>query len=95
MYCFPFSVAPNITLFDVPQLVGSGMNATLLCVASGIPQPRITWQRDGMTLARVHQVTNSMFVIRNVGEADSGFYTCVAANVAGMSSKRGNLTIQG
>lgn len=95
MYCFPFSVAPNITLFDVPKLVGSGMNATLLCVASGIPQSRVKWQRDGMILARVHQVTNSMFVIRNVGEADSGFYTCVAANAAGMSSKRGNLTMQG
>ena len=35
------------------------------------------------------------FVITNVGKADSGVYTCVASNAAGMSSKHANLTVQG
>ena len=46
-------------------------------------------------LSRVRHVTSSMFVIINVGEADSGMYSCVASNAAGISLKHANLTVQG
>jgi len=89
-------VTPNITSFDVPQLVISGINATLTCEVGGIPQPRVTWERDGIILLEPHvrQVESGKFVITNVGKADSGVYTCVASNAAGMSSKHANLTVQ-
>ena len=96
IYCKLFSslltiVAPNITSFLVPRLAQLGMNATLTCAVSGIPQPGITWYRDSVSLS----VTSNVFVIDNVTEADGGVYTCIASNAAGMKSQRGNLTVQG
>lgn len=82
-------------MFDLPQLVKSEINVTLICMASGIPQPRIMWQRNGDILSRAFDVRSSILVISNVDDADSGLYTCVASNDAGISSKHGNLTVQG
>lgn len=95
IFLFLLSVAPNITLFNVPRLIGSGMNATLLCAATGIPQPTVTWQRKDAMLSRVQHVANSTFVIVDVVQANSGMYSCVAFNAAGVSSKHANLTVQG
>ena len=92
---FLLSVAPNITLFNVPRLIGSGMNATLLCAATGIPEPTVTWQRKDAMLSRVQHVANSTFVIVDVVQANGGMYSCVAFNAAGVSSKHANLTVQG
>ena len=84
-------VAPTITSFVVPRLVRLGMNATLTCAVSGIPQPGITWYRDSVLLS----VTSSVFVVDHVNEADGGVYTCITSNAAGRNSKHGNLTVQG
>lgn len=91
MISFLFAVAPNITLFHVPRLVGLGVSATLTCSVSGIPQPSITWYRNGVLLS----ARSSVFVIGSVREADGGVYTCGASNAAGRKSKHGNLTVQG
>lgn len=71
------------------------MNATLLCAATGIPQPTVTWQRKDAMLSRVQHVANSTFVIVDVVQANGGMYFCVAFNAAGVSSKHANLTVQG
>lgn len=84
-------VAPDITSFLVPRLVQLGMNATLTCAVSGIPQPRIKWYRNSALLS----VTSSVFVIDHVSEADGGVYTCIAFNAAGRKSNHGNLIVQG
>ena len=77
-------------------MIGSGMNATLLCAAMGVPQPRVTWRSKGEMLTRVQHATNiATFVIINVAQANSGMYTCFASNAAGISSKHANLTVQG
>lgn len=89
--CLLSVVAPDITSFFVPRLVQLGMNATLTCAVSGIPQPGITWYRDSVLLS----VTSSVFVIDHVSVADGGVYTCIASNAAGRMSKHGNLTVQG
>ena len=75
----------------MPRLAQLGMNATLTCTVSGIPQPGITWYRDSVLLS----VTSNVFVIDHVSEADGGVYTCIASNAAGRKSKNGNLTVQG
>ncbi|KAK2567085.1 Hemicentin-1 [Acropora cervicornis] len=87
-------VAPIITTFYVPQFVHLEANATLVCEVSGIPQPSVTWYRNVNFQSRAHHVTSGTFVIRNVGEADSGLHTCVASNAAGIVSRGNNLTVQ-
>ncbi|XP_015754539.1 PREDICTED: Down syndrome cell adhesion molecule-like [Acropora digitifera] len=87
-------VAPIITTFYVPQFVHLEANATLVCEVSGIPQPSVTWYRNVNFQSRAHHVTSGTYVIRNVGEADSGLHTCVASNAAGIVSRGNNLTVQ-
>jgi hemicentin len=66
---------------------------TLECEASGIPEPTITWVREG---ARVSYLGNPNLRELNGGRKlqvvnaqlqDIGGYTCVASNVAGNASK--------
>ncbi|XP_078361310.1 contactin-4-like [Oculina patagonica] len=83
-------VAPNITSFNVPRLVQLGSSTTLTCAVSGIPQPSITWYKNGVLLSG----TSSLFEIGSVRKADGGVYTCVASNAAGRKSQHGNLTVQ-
>ena len=66
-----------------------------MCEVSGIPQPSVTWYRNVNFQSRAHHVTSGTYVIRNVGEADSGLHTCVASNAAGIVSRGNNLTVQG
>lgn len=79
----------------MPQFVHLEANATLVCEVSGIPQPSVTWYRNGTFQSRAHHVTSGTYVISNVGEADTGLYTCVASNAAGIVSRGNNLTVQG
>ena len=71
----------------------------LTCVATGIPEPSISWMRgqqqlsshDGIILAR----NNTSLTLISVTTGDTGLYTCVAANIAGTSTEELSLTVTG
>ena len=52
-------------------------NTSLTCEAKGIPEPNITWFKDGELLMGERSRT---LVIREVDIADRGLYMCVAKN---------------
>lgn len=87
-------VSPNITSFHIPQFVHFGANATLVCDVSGIPQPTVTWYRNDIVQSHVRHVSSGVFFISSVVESDTGLYTCVALNAAGILSRQNNLTVQ-
>ena len=63
-----------------------GGNVTLTCLASGDPQPVISWKRQGAQLpvGRSH-VSKEALIIKGLKLEDAGNYTCVATS-AGVSS---------
>ncbi|MBN3299192.1 BOC protein, partial [Amia calva] len=66
-------------------IVTKGQRLVLECVASGIPPPQVTWEKDGVGL---RPRNNTRFLLSNLlidaaGEGDSGTYVCQADNGVG------------
>ncbi|KAG8556198.1 hypothetical protein GDO81_017962 [Engystomops pustulosus] len=90
-------VPPSIK--DGPVLVTTFKNssATLECIATGIPLPRISWRKDGSILYE----NSERYFISGSGSlsfpltdiTDSGIYICLATNAAGSSQKKTELMV--
>ncbi|XP_040264776.1 hemicentin-1 isoform X1 [Bufo bufo] len=90
-------VPPSIK--DGPALITTFRNepATLDCVATGIPSPRISWRKDGTILhenSERYNISGSgslYFPLTDI--TDSGHYVCLATNVAGSSQRKTELLV--
>ncbi|KAK7094973.1 hypothetical protein V1264_006443 [Littorina saxatilis] len=86
-------------LLDPEPRIIKGQTATLDCPVYGIPFPNITWLRDGLDLRRS---TDRRFRVLEGGlqlhilsaiEEDSGRYSCVAENPAGVDKAYFNFKV--
>ena len=68
----------------------------LLCIATGKPDPQITWLFNSgpLDLSRFTITANSL-QLAALQVSDEGKYTCVATNTAGNDSIMANLVVQG
>ncbi|XP_037691499.1 brother of CDO isoform X2 [Choloepus didactylus] len=66
-------------------IVTKGQSLILECVASGIPPPRVTWAKDGPSIAGYNKTRFllSNLLIDTASEEDSGTYRCMADNGVG------------
>lgn len=66
-------------------IVTKGQSLILECVASGIPPPRVTWAKDGSSIAAYNKTRFllSNLLIDTTSEEDSGTYRCMANNGVG------------
>ncbi|XP_047731476.1 brother of CDO isoform X3 [Prionailurus viverrinus] len=66
-------------------IVTKGQSLILECVASGIPPPRVTWAKDGSSVAGYNKTRFllSNLLIDATSEEDSGTYHCMADNGVG------------
>ena len=85
---------------DVARVVERGDWVTMVCNATGDPEPAYSWTKDSITLTSSdHHVdlldNGRKVVIRNVTTRDDGVYQCVAFNIQGNVSTTGNLTVHG
>ncbi|KAI5135025.1 Brother Of Cdo [Manis pentadactyla] len=66
-------------------IVTKGQSLILECVASGIPPPRVTWAKDGSSVAAYNKTRFllSNLLIDTTSEEDSGTYRCMADNGVG------------
>lgn len=86
---------------------GTGETATLLCKATGVPDPVIVWYFNDTKISMAYSskyivsspialnYTLSTLIIFNVTSLDMGTYRCVATNIAGIVSSSGEITING
>ncbi|OPJ77524.1 hemicentin-1 isoform B [Patagioenas fasciata monilis] len=78
-------------------VVTQGNAVSLECKAQGIPEPGITWMKDGRTLVGGGDVAilhdGHLLQLQNAQVSDTGRYVCVAANVAGLSDRKYDLNV--
>uniref|UniRef100_A0A8C1LEB7 Hemicentin 2 n=1 Tax=Cyprinus carpio TaxID=7962 RepID=A0A8C1LEB7_CYPCA len=84
---------------SVPREVHTTQHSvvTLECKATGIPQPQISWLRDGHPLLlspRVHLLSADTILRSVLHLSDSGIYTCVARSRAGSAELNFDLHVQ-
>ncbi|KAI8495110.1 hypothetical protein Bbelb_270960 [Branchiostoma belcheri] len=84
------SVSTEVT--DDPHNITQSLNqsAMFTCAGRGEPMPNVTWRHDGGTVPtgavlttienHIQHTFNSSLTFNNVQRADSGEYTCTAAN---------------
>ncbi|KAG8175378.1 hypothetical protein JTE90_005113 [Oedothorax gibbosus] len=92
-----------------PVLLEGPRNATVLsgssvlfrCLASGDPEPAVSWQKNGRSLhhaghANYRVLESGDLKLDNVGPADDGLYHCIARNEKGMDySQHARLRVEG
>uniref|UniRef100_A0A3B4GS60 protein-tyrosine-phosphatase n=1 Tax=Pundamilia nyererei TaxID=303518 RepID=A0A3B4GS60_9CICH len=99
---------PNIDMGPQLKVVERTRTATMLCAASGNPDPEITWYKDFLPIdptasnGRIKQLRSvgtpirGALQIENSEETDQGKYECVASNVEGVRySSPANLYVRG
>ena len=85
---------PNTTSENASiMMLYPGMDVYLSCVSSGIPQPLLTWYRDGVVLmdgsggvSIVSSWNTSELTVTDIGGQQGGQYNCSGTNAAGLSS---------
>ncbi|XP_078525689.1 receptor-type tyrosine-protein phosphatase S isoform X2 [Lissotriton helveticus] len=81
---------PNIDMGPQLKVVERTKTATMLCAASGNPDPEITWFKDFLPVdpaaskGRIKQLRSGALQIENSEETDQGKYECVSSNSAGV-----------
>jgi len=99
----PQQVAPNITVPPQSITTTAGNSVALDCIAGGIPDPQITWLKDGELLVTTCtsvdevecvRVDGPSVFIQSAEERDTGRYTCVAENTAGRAVYEVFITVE-
>lgn len=94
------NVPPVIRVFPESQAREPGVTASLRCHADGIPQPQLSWLKNGIDITTklskqlTLQANGSEVHISNVRYEDTGAYTCIAKNTAGVDEDISSLFVE-
>ncbi|KAL2088707.1 hypothetical protein ACEWY4_015606 [Coilia grayii] len=94
------NVPPVIRVHPESQAREPGVTASLRCHAEGIPPPQLAWLKNGMDITSqlskqlTLQANGSEVHISNVHFEDTGAYTCIAKNEAGVDEDISSLFVE-
>ncbi|XP_034267328.1 follistatin-related protein 5 isoform X3 [Pantherophis guttatus] len=94
------NVPPVIRVFPESQAREPGVTASLRCHAEGIPNPVLGWLKNGIDITAklskqlTLQANGSEVHISNVRYEDTGAYTCIAKNEAGVDEDISSLFVE-
>ncbi|KAG5885792.1 hypothetical protein JTB14_031226 [Gonioctena quinquepunctata] len=76
---------PFFNVVPVSKSYPSSITARLECQADGVPEPKITWLKNGRPMKFEYRIKmhNNGLIISPTITHDSGIYQCVATNLAG------------
>ncbi|XP_062908748.1 follistatin-related protein 5-like isoform X2 [Mobula hypostoma] len=94
------NVPPVIRVYPESQAQEPGVASSLRCHADGIPNPKITWLKNGLDITST--LPNQLVLLANGGEIhinsvrfeDTGAYTCIAKNDAGVDEDISSLFVE-
>ncbi|XP_010139814.1 PREDICTED: hemicentin-2-like, partial [Buceros rhinoceros silvestris] len=70
----------------------AGLEVLLPCAAHGVPEPRVSWSREGALVrgggVKATVLPSGELLLRDVQEGDAGSYSCTAVNSAGRAVHR-------
>uniref|UniRef100_A0A665U9U9 Follistatin-like 5 n=1 Tax=Echeneis naucrates TaxID=173247 RepID=A0A665U9U9_ECHNA len=94
------NVPPVIRVYPESQAREPGVTASLRCHAEGIPSPQLAWLKNGMDITSklskqlTLQANGSEVHVSNVHFEDTGAYTCIAKNEAGVDEDISSLFVE-
>ncbi|XP_041119217.1 follistatin-related protein 5-like [Polyodon spathula] len=94
------NVPPVIQVYPESQAREPGVTASLRCRAEGIPNPQLAWLKNGIDITPklsnqlTLQANGSEVHISNVRYEDTGAYTCIAKNEAGVDEDISSLFVE-
>ncbi|XP_016107123.1 follistatin-related protein 4-like [Sinocyclocheilus grahami] len=94
------AVPPVILVYPETQAQEPGVAASLRCHADGIPNPKLTWLKNGLDLQphaskQISLLANSSELhIGSVRYEDTGAYTCIARNEVGVDEDISSLFVE-
>ncbi|XP_039667627.1 hemicentin-1 [Perca fluviatilis] len=90
-------IPPSIRGGELEVAVVENSQAQLVCVADGVPQPSLSWEKDGNPLSEStgeYTILPSGELIIDIAQPDdAGSYTCVATNAVGQDSRTTTLSV--
>ncbi|XP_076007425.1 hemicentin-1 [Genypterus blacodes] len=84
-------VPPTIQAGPRVMKVQVGYPVELLCLVQGVPEPTLTWTREGRSYPVSH---DGSLMLNHVGLDDEGTYICTASNTAGEDEAQVQLLVQ-
>ena len=76
-FSFIYLVPPSFSPIPTDSIAIENSSHVLTCTAVGDPIPAIQWIHDGMSFPNGNTLT-----FLSVHRSDTGYYTCVATNIA-------------
>ncbi|XP_060096460.1 follistatin-related protein 4 isoform X2 [Heteronotia binoei] len=94
------NVPPVIRVYPETQAQEPGVSASLKCHAEGIPNPKISWLKNGIGITP--KLSKQLMLLANGSELhinsvryeDTGAYTCIAKNDVGVDEDISSLFIE-
>ncbi|KAK9406569.1 FSTL4: Follistatin-related protein 4 [Crotalus adamanteus] len=91
---------PVIRVYPESQAQEPGISASLKCHAEGIPNPKMSWLKNGMAITP--KLSKQLLILANGSELhissvryeDTGAYTCIAKNEVGVDEDISSLFIE-
>lgn len=74
---------------NITTLVGS--NITFVCASEGLPNPTVSWQKDGVAL----NASSTLYRMFAFDKNATGVYSCVAENLGGSVMANSTVIILG
>ncbi|XP_028259472.1 hemicentin-1 [Parambassis ranga] len=95
VYVPPVIDGNSDTVEELTTVLDSSVN--IECIATGSPLPQLNWLRNGLPLPVSSHIrllsAGQVLRITRIQVSDSGSYTCVASNRAGVDNKHYNLQV--
>ena len=83
------SIVPSNIEAVQDQNVTEGDNLTLICAASGMPQPKVSWIKPGGQRHNGH-----MLEVTQINRTQGGKYICEASNECGNATEMATIDVQ-